>query len=160
LGKIRFPEHLFFLEDTAVLYKVFLLSNIIVLSSYCGYFYNQDNAFSIIRKPITNQKILSGWESIRSVYQYDFFEFGDRKRKKIHQKVLNLFMDNFLELYPRFNIKQDKEQLALFLKYIKKNKFAFKFIPKTIKQFAKKTLFMLFPSLYRLIFKAYTYLFK
>ena len=66
---VRFPEHIFFLEDTATIFKLFLKSNSILLSNYCGYHYFQNNASSIMRINNSNQKILSGWSALRYLYE-------------------------------------------------------------------------------------------
>lgn len=92
---IRYPEDMFFLEDTATIFKTFLKANKIILSNYCGYYYEQGNNESIMRNKISNKKILSGWKALRYVYEYDYSIYSEKEIKALKQTICNLFMDNF-----------------------------------------------------------------
>ena len=153
-GKLRFPEDLFFLEDTATVFKTFIYANKILLSNYCGYHYNQENNNSIM-KNISNNKIISGWKALLSLFEYNYCSYCVYQEGIIKQKVINLLSDNFLELYPRFDVRMNKNDLITIKKYIKRHKIIRRFIPQNKKQKIKKVIYLLFPYAYRLLFKCY-----
>ena len=157
---VRFPDDLFFLEDTATIYKAFIKANKIMLSTFCGYYYRQDNAASIMRKKIDNKRILSGWKALKSVYEYKFDEYENVEKDVIIRTVINLFIDNYLELLPYFDLKSDREDLDLFIKYIKDHKMIKLFTPSNKKQKTKKAVYLFAPRLYRPLFKCYNILLR
>ena len=153
--EIRFPLNMFFLEDTATIYKTIIKSEKCLISNYCGYHYNVSNSLSITKKELSNKYIISGWRSLYSIVSNDFDRYSGKEIKILKQKAKSLFMDNFLELYPRITQPSPEEKLEInfyFNKCVKEH-YIFSYKCLNFNQRIKKIMFMLFPHLYHFLFR-------
>ena len=154
----RFDESLFFMEDQAITFKLFLKSNNICITNWAGYFIGMREG-SLCQSKMTNKKILCALRSYKIACDYDYNELDDKE--KIHLKNLsfNLFGKIFLMMYPRF-VKKNSSELELtewktFIKFEKKNKIVKKLIPEDKKERIKKIVFIYFHFLYKMLYRMF-----
>ena len=159
---VRFSEDLFFLEDMVALYKIFKKSNSVIYTSKMGYHYNQTNNNSIMRNINSNKYIFSGWRAFLFLLDDALLGFSQNQQDMIKQKMINLFSENFLELFPRVSYFNNNrpEELNRFIILVKSRKYLSSYKPVTFKNMIKKRLFLTSEKLYRFVYRKYIKMFN
>lgn len=150
---VRYPVDGYFLEDTATIYKTFINASSVLLSNYAGYHYYQSNSTSVMRSKINNHFILTGWQALKSICDYSFTMFTLEEQSLIKKKANSLYMDNFLELYPRINKTEDKILIKQYYQFAKS--IVNDYIPNNKNKRIKKKVFKITPCLYYRLFRIY-----
>ena len=159
---VLFPENTYFLEDTATIYKTILKSQRCLISNYRGYHYNVSNSESITKQTICNKYIICGWRSLYSIITNDFSVYDSEQIRIINKKAKSLFIDNFLELFPRIKNpdKAEKKEVRFYYSYAKRKNYILAYECKNRRQIIKKVVFFAIPCLYRPLFKLFLFLKK
>ena len=151
---IRFDEDLFYMEDQAVLYKVFYNSKTVFISNYEGYFYRQDNYDAATKKSITNKKIISG---LKGYYSPCLYNFNEEDRLLLLRSANNALAAAYLTLIPHYNRCGEKLEEKQFMekikRYIRNNNLIRLYSPNNRNNKIKRKLFLLSERFYPLLFK-------
>lgn len=145
----RFPEQYNIYEDYAILYRIFLNCNNVLVSNYCGYHYWLDNS-STLRNKLDNGTVIKSIEaSLIPYYDSDL----DLVLKK---SCLQFVVGNYLMMIPRIKRKElsayEKKELKTIYNTFTR-KIVRQYIPSSKKERKKKILYLFSKYLYIALFR-------
>ena len=145
-----FDENIRFMEDQAIMFKLFYKSRSIYYFNNQGYYYYY-SANSLIRSKLTNYKIIS---ALNAYYEAIIFEYNLPKSLEIINCAKNCFASAFLMLSPRFDKKNEQKELLekyfFYERYVKETKLIKYANFNNKKDRKKRALYLFSPSLLEL----------
>lgn len=152
---IEFPVEARCYEDRMTTYKLFINSNKVAFSNYCGYFYNQVSTNSITRSKQQNSKKLMSLESYLSCVKYDYSQkYSKKECKQLVRAAKEGYLNTLLMIIGNFEYgnKDDDLKLKYYEKQIKLSDL-FKYKPEKKKNKKKKWAYILLKPIYVSLYK-------
>ena len=145
-------------EDVVTLFNIYRCANGAICDDNVSYYLNRDpNVFSLTRSPNTILKFLSIIRCHFLVLDASYsIEQTFKNREVIIQEAVNIFVYNYLMLFPRIvkraNNKETSDEITKYKKYIKSGKLMHKYIPISKKERLKKYIYIISPLMYKIVY--------
>lgn len=157
--KLRFVEGNRFMEDQSITFQSFLISNKTISIPYAGYYYLH-RVGSLCQSKMTNNKVLDALEAYKFNCLFDYSPYFNNEQTG---QVTNLAKDQlaslYLMLYPRFHHMKattlEKERFKTIKRYVRENKIVKSFSPNIKKEEYKRTLYIISPLTYKIVYRLF-----
>lgn len=149
----RYSTDLFYMEDQAIIFKLFYESNKVFITNYSGYYYRQDNVMAATKNGVSVKKVVSG---LNGYYEVCRYKFKDADKEILINAANNALACAFLMLIPYYKKNQaidiEKRSIKRIKSYINNNHVIQKYKTNNKNNKIKKRLYLLCPAIYPFMF--------
>lgn len=151
---IRFNENVSFMEDQYLIPTIIIKANMVVTSTYSGYYYLH-RLGSLCQSKMTFKKINDALSSYIYLYGYDF-SVNKRYEKKVRRICLNQLVEIYFMMYPRVKVielnSDEKRRWDEITIFIRKHHAIIFYRPRNKKTFIKKCVYLFSKKIYLKIY--------